>query len=127
MSQREIDAASKFNCSVRERAIFESGIKLATIYHQFVGTPVNSVSVEPLELAIEESIIAQPYVSDAEVYIDRTRFVSNGDRYSYISLTGDMIDAKVTIKIDDVFVVSEMRYDNELKYPLMFVSEIGED
>lgn len=127
MSQREIDAANRFNCSVRERAIFESGIKLATIYHQFVGTPVNPTSVEPLELAIEESILAQPYVSDVEVYIDRTRFSMGGDEYNYLSLTGDMIDAKVTIRIDDTTVVSEMRYDEELKYPLMFVSRIEED
>ncbi len=127
MSQREIDAANRFNCSVKERAIFESGIKLATIYHQFVGTPVNPTSVEPLELAIEESILAQPYVSDVEVYIDRTRFSMGGDEYNYLSLTGDMIDAKVTIRIDDVIVVSEMRYDEELKYPLMFVSRIEED
>lgn len=126
MSQREIDAASRFNCSVRERAIFESGIKLATIYHQFVGTPVNPTSVEPLELAIEESILAQPYVSDVEVYIDRTRFSTGGDEYNYLSLTGDMIDAKVSIRIDDVTVVSEMRYDERLKYPLMFVSRIEE-
>ncbi len=127
MSQREIDAANRFNCSVRERAIFESGIKLATIYHQFVGTPVNQTSVGPLELAIEEAILAQPYVSDAAVFIDRTGFSTDGDEYNYLSLTGDMIDAKVTIRMDDVTVVSEMRYDKELKYPLMFVSMIEED
>lgn len=127
MSQREIDAANRFNCSVRERAIFESGIKLATIYHQFVGTPVNSMSVGPLELSIEESILAQPYVSDAAVFIDRSRFTTDGDEYNYLSLTGDMIDARVTIEIDGVTVVSEMRYDEELKYPLMFVSKIDED
>ena len=127
MSQREIDAANRFNCSVRERAVFESGIKLATIYHQFVGTPVNSMSVEPLELSIEESILAQPYVLDAAVFIDRSKFTTGGDEYNYLSLTGDMIYAKVTIRIDDVTVVSEMKYDEELKYPLMFVSGIDED
>ena len=35
-----------------------------------------------------------------------------------------MIDAAVTITINGVSVTAEMRYDEELKYPLMFVSKI---
>ena len=45
MDNREEVAASRFNCSEKERAIFEAGIKMATIYHQFVGTPVNAATV----------------------------------------------------------------------------------
>ena len=45
MIDREQVAASRFNCSERERAIFEAGVKMATIYHQFVGTPVNANTV----------------------------------------------------------------------------------
>ena len=40
--KREELAAGYFNCSLKERAVFESGIKLGTIYHQFVGTPLSS-------------------------------------------------------------------------------------
>ncbi|HEU12762.1 MAG TPA: dihydroneopterin aldolase, partial [Euryarchaeota archaeon] len=59
------DPAKKyFNCNDRERAVFEAGIKLGTIYHQFVGTPISKDNVEPLERSIEESIKVQPFVKD---------------------------------------------------------------
>ncbi len=126
MNAREKDASDRFVCSVKERAVFESGIKLATIYHQFVGSPVNAESVESLERTIEKTILVQPYVSDIKVSIDRSRFVPLVDQYSYLSLTGDMIDAIVTIDIDGTKVTAEMRYDEDLKYPLMYVSKISE-
>jgi len=124
MADRETLADSKFSCTARERAVFEAGIKMATIYHQFVGTPVNLDTVESLERTISESICVQPYVSSAKVSIDRSRFVKDGDTYSYVSLTGDMIDAVVTVELHDIAVTAEMRYDDELGYPLMFVSDI---
>lgn len=124
MSAREEVAASRFRCSVKERAIFESGIKLGTIYHQFVGTPVSIENVEMLERSIEDAISVQPFVKDVKVSIDRSNFTRNGDTYSYSSLTGDMIDAVVKIEIESITVTSEMRYDKELRYPLMFVSEV---
>jgi len=123
---RERLAASRFSCTDRERALFESGIKMATIYHQFVGTPVNRDSVAGLEKAISEAIEVQPYAVSAKVRIDRSVFPVGEDRYSYISLTGDMIDAVVTIRLGSYEVVSEMRYDYELRYPLMYVSEVKE-
>lgn len=127
MTDREQLADSRFSCTARERAVFEAGIKMATIYHQFVGTPVNLKSVDGLERSISESICVQPYVRSAKVTIDRSRFIKDGDTYSYLSLTGDMIDAVVTINLHDVIVTAEMRYDEELGYPLMFVSDIHEE
>lgn len=97
---------------------------MGTIYHQYVGVPVNIDTVESFEKAMADSIKVQPYVTDAKITIDRSVFVKDGDRYSYISLTGNMIDAAVTITINGVSVTAEMRYDEELKYPLMFVSKI---
>lgn len=38
-----------FVCSHRERAMFEAGIKMGTIYHQFTGIPVNLNTVSELE------------------------------------------------------------------------------
>ena len=40
------------NLSNRERAIFEGGISMGALYHQFVGTPVNIESCNSLEKAI---------------------------------------------------------------------------
>ncbi|MBE6523878.1 MAG: hypothetical protein E7Z65_03265 [Thermoplasmata archaeon] len=126
MTDRETLANSRFSCTPRERAVFEAGIKLATIYHQFVGTPVNLESVEKLEDAISRSIEVQPYVKSAEVTIDRSFFSKEMDRYSYLSLTGNMIDAVIRIELDGNLVTAEMRFDRELNYPLMFISDISE-
>ena len=85
---------------------------------------MNSDSVAALEESISKAIEVQPYVKSAKIAIDRSRFTVGGDTYSYLSLTGDMIDAVVVIGLDGVTVTAEMRYDNELKYPLMYVSKI---
>lgn len=124
MADRERLASEKFECSLRERAIFESGIKMGTIYHQFVGTPVNSNNVGSLEKAIEDAVKVQPYVKDVTVKIDRSSLPARKDVYSYVSLSGDMIDAVLTVEIEGTAVRSEMRYDRELGYPLMYVAKI---
>ena len=126
MSDRETLANDRFNCSSKERACYEAGIKMGTIYHQFVGTPVSLANIEGLETEMANAIKVQPYVKDAIIRIDRGGFVDDGDIYSYKSLSGEMIDAVVTIELDGVTVVSEMRYDRELGYPLMFISDIRE-
>ena len=124
MQGREEMAAGRFACTERERALLEAGIKMGTIYHQFVGTPVNLRTVESLEKGMSDAISVQPYVESATVRVDRSVFTEAGDRYSYVSLAGDMIDAVVTIRIGASKVTAEMRYDRELGYPLMYVSDI---
>jgi hypothetical protein len=122
--ERERLAADKFMCSTKERALFEAGIKMGTIYHQFVGVPVDQDSVEALEAAMEKGVLVQPYVEKVRVTIDRKIFGPKKDEYSYVSLTGDMLDVILVIKIDSVRVMAEMRYDPILKYPLMYISDI---
>lgn len=124
MSDREQLADDRFACSRRERAVFEAGIKMGTIYHQFVGTPFNMDTVADLEGLIAETIGVQPYVDDVTVRIDRSVFDRGDDTYSYVSLTGEMIDAVVRIVMGDVSVTAEMRYDPELDYPLMYISSV---
>ena len=121
---REEAANGRFVCTERERCIFETGIKLATIYHQYVGTPFNAKSVSSLEEAISRSIEVQPYVEKAMIKIDRSVIPDEVDEYSYLSLTGDMIDAVVVVRMGSTRVTAEMRYDPELKYPLMYVSKV---
>ncbi|MDR0778936.1 MAG: dihydroneopterin aldolase family protein [Methanomassiliicoccaceae archaeon] len=124
MSSREDKASKMFRCSDRERALFEAGIKMGTIYHQFVGTPVNSDNIRELELAVERSIMVQPFVRSAVVKINMNK-KEKTDAYDYLSLTGEMIDAVVTIMVNGASVTAEMRYDKELDYTLMYVSEIS--
>lgn len=124
MADRESTVAERFACGDRERALFEAGIKMGTLYHQFVGTPVSLKSVEGLEKAMSDAIEVQPYVEKARVTIVRDSIPEGGDEYSYSSLTGEMIDAVITIRIGDAAVTAEIRYDEELRYPLMFVSDL---
>jgi hypothetical protein len=121
---REDLAAKKFSCSTRERALFEAGIKMGTIYHQFVGVPLDQGSVDALEDAIEKGVLVQPYVESVKVNIDRSIFGPKKDEYSYRSLSGEMLDVVLVIKIDDVRVKAEMRFDPALNYPLMYISSI---
>lgn len=99
---------------------------MGTIYHQFVGTPVNLDGVEAIETAMEKSISSQPFVECARIHIDRSAFSRSKDRYSYFSLNGEKIDAIIKIKIENVIVIAEMRYDPDIGYPLMFISEVSE-
>lgn len=124
MTDRENTAAGRFACDDRERALFEAGIKMGTLYHQFVGMPVSCRSVDGLEKAMSEAIKVQPYVEDARVSIVRDAIPPEGDEYSYTSLTGEMIDAIIRIRIGQSEVTAEIRYDDELRYPLMFVSDM---
>lgn len=121
MSGREEEADSLFVCDDSERAAFEAGIKLGTAYHQFVGTPVDLDSVETLERAMRESLMVQPHVEDVKVRISRDRFPEREDLYSYVSLTGDMLDVSLVIRTASTRLRARMRYVAELDYPLMYV------
>ncbi|MGC8691612.1 MAG: dihydroneopterin aldolase family protein [Thermoplasmata archaeon] len=122
------DIASKyFNCSDRERAVFEAGIKLGTIYHQFIGTPLNVSSLDTLEKAIEESIKVQPFVYDVKVRIKREMIKKKKGIYKYQTLTGEMLDIELKIKYNNIIAACRMEYIKEMKYPLMYVEEIKEE
>ena len=119
------DPAKKyFNCTPAERAAFEAGIKLGSVYHQFVGTPLNMNNVDALEKAIEESLTVQPFVEDATVKIDRNRIRKGRGLYKYLTLHGDMLDVKIKVKYEDYVAVCRLKYIEEMDYPLMFVEEI---
>lgn len=126
MATRDELAVEYFKCTKRERAVFEAGIKLGTVYHQFIGTPVSSSNVRSLEKAIEEGVKVQPFVDDVEVRIDRKSLRKKRNEFDYQSLTGAMLDVRVGIRIEEVFVLARMRYVEELNYPLMFVEKISE-
>ena len=121
----ENDPAKKwFQCTDAERAAFEAGIKLGALYHQFVGTAVDADGVEALERAMEASLSAQPFVRGAVVRLERERLKGKGNAFGYLSVTGDMIDASVTVKYGAVTVSSRLEYVPELDYPLMYVESV---
>lgn len=111
----------------RERAIFEGGIALAYIYHQFIGTPVpkERKAVRILEKAIEHSTLAQPFREKASVKIS-LRKVKNKEPYTYPSLNERMLEAKVVVKYGRARVYVAMEFIRELRYPLMYVVKVEE-
>ena len=114
------------NISSRERALFEGAITMGALFHQFVGTPVNSESAETLEKSIKEAMELQPCIEKVEVKIDREILEEAKSEFNYVSLNGDMLDIQVTSKYDDKKAVLRMEYIEDLKYPLMYVEDIDE-
>jgi hypothetical protein len=123
----EDPARAYFSCSDSERAAFEAGIKLGSIYHQFVGTPLSHDSVEVLEKAIEDGVRVQPFVEDVRVRIDRSRLQRKRSPYRYVSLTGNMMEVELTIRYGQAVAVCGMRFVRKLRYPLMYIKEIRLD
>ncbi len=116
------DPAEKyFNCTDRERAIFEAGIKLGTIYHQYVGVPINLSNLRSLENAIRESVMVQPFVETATVKIDSDLVKKRQGVYKYITLTGEMLEVALTIKYRKESVVAKLSYVEDMDYPLMYL------
>lgn len=110
-----------FQCSDRERAIFEAGVKLGSVYHQFVGTPLDTRSVRALERAIEAGVRAQPHVQSVRARIDRAALRRGTTKMGYASLTGDMLDVTVTTRVGGSTAIGRLRYVASLKYPLMYI------
>ena len=111
----------------RDNALFEAGIKLGALYHQFTGSPVNLNTVSSLEQAIQESISVQPYVEEISVKIDRDMLKSKlSNEFGYFELQGSMLKVKITVKHGSSKVKVGMEYDPELNYPLMRIIEIEE-
>lgn len=107
----------------RDRAVFEAGIKLGSIFHQYVGTPLTRESARDLEKAIESAARVQPTVEDVRVRIDRKRLRARGP-YKYASLTEEMLHAEVTVRVGGARATAVLRYVPELDYPLMYLKEI---
>ena len=109
----------------RDNALFEAGIKLGALYHQFTGSPVTLKTASSLEKAIMESISVQPYVEDISVQIDREALKSKlNSEFGYCELQGQMLKIKITVKYGSVKVKVGMEYNQELNYPLMKIEEV---
>ena len=124
-SERESIAEQFFNCSEGERAAFEAGIKLGTIYHQFIGTPISTKNVDLLEKTIAEGTRIQPFVKDAEVHIDREKLRSKRGEFDYDSLSGEMLSVRLEIAYGGVQLTARMQNIPAIRYPLMYIERIS--
>lgn len=114
---------SYFAGNDRDRAAFEAGIKLGSILHQYMGAPLTRATAGGLERAIESGAKVQPAVEDVRVRIDRKRLKARGP-YKYVSLSEDMLQAEVSVRVGGAQATAVLRYVPELDYPLMYLKEI---
>ena len=108
----------------RDNALFEAGIKLGALYHQFIGTPVSPETAEDLETAIRECVSLQPWVSSVDAKIDREMLRERANEFSYCELSGNMLDVTVVVRYKTVEVHARVKYEEELDYPLMRVEKV---
>jgi hypothetical protein len=109
----------------RDNALFEAGIKLGALYHQFTGSPVNLRSADSLEKAIQESIAVQPFVKEISVSIDREIIRSKlNSEFGYCELEGRMLDVRITVGYSSVLADVRLEYNAELDYPLMKIEKV---
>jgi hypothetical protein len=118
------EAEKYFNCSDRERLAFEAGIKLGSLFHQFIGTPLSLDNVEILENAISQCVKVQPFVDNVEVKIDRSNLRSKEgqSQYEYTTLSGPMLYVKLILKYNNIKIQTELKFKEDLNYPLMFIN-----
>src|SRR5437870_13006825 len=107
----------------RDRAAFEAGIKLGSIVHQYVGSPLTSASAASLEPASEAATRVQPLVERVRVRIDKERMRTRGP-YKYGVLTEDLLDVEVSVRVGKERAVGALRYVPELDYSLMYLKAI---
>ncbi len=109
----------------RDNVLFEAGIKLGALYHQFTGSPVNLKTADSLEKAIQESISVQPCVETITVSINRDMIRSKlNSEYGYCELEGRMLIVNITARYDSAKVDVSLAFDEELDYPLMKIEKI---
>jgi hypothetical protein len=110
-----------------EQAVFEAGIKLGALYHQFTGAPISPTSVDSMEKAIEESIALQPYVIDITVKIDRGIINARLNEFGYCEIEGRMLDVTLVTQVGCSTATVSLSYDSKLEYPLMKILQIDEN
>jgi hypothetical protein len=106
----------------RDQAVFEAGIKLGALYHQWVGTPISRKSASSVESAIEQAVILQPFVEEITVRLDRNLMTEN--LFGYSELSGLMFYAEIVTRVG--FAYCRARLAPKDGYPLMQIMECNE-
>jgi len=110
------------NPNEREKAVFEAGIKLGALYHQWVGTPISRGSAASVEQAIEKAVILQPFVEEISVALDKDLMTPN--RFGYSELTGMMFNVELVTRVG--FTYCHARLFPSKGYPLMSIEALDE-
>ncbi|MBP2143170.1 hypothetical protein J2127_000311 [Methanococcus voltae] len=117
LEQDEIFDSYFKNLTEKERAVFEGGISMGALFHQFVGTPISMNSKGCLEEAIKSAMENQPFIKKALININLE--IAEND---YVSLTGEMLDVTLIVGQEKEYKI-RLNYIPELNYPLMYVED----
>ena len=112
----------------RERACFETGIKLGALYHIMSGIPVSADDkiIGSIEKGIEAAISCQPYVESVRIILDKDKIFGNKSTpFNYDEITGKIIRAELLLRYEDIEVHAKVDWIEELQYPLMFIEKIS--
>ena len=127
MSAPESPGFHKAELTPREALVFEAGVKLGGVFHQYLGMPVSPETASGLGRAIEDAVKLQPFVTEATVSIDPERGPPIGSgAFAYRYLTPEMLSVKVTLQDGGTTVVAALDHRPDLRYPLMSVLTVDE-
>jgi hypothetical protein len=113
--------------SAREALLFEAGVKMGGVFHQYLGTPVSPETAPGLAQTIASAVALQPYVLSVEVRIDPSVAGPLGPgRFGYGYLTAEMLDVTVLLADGDLRLTARLAYRADLRYPLMRVVSLTE-
>lgn len=124
------DPAKRFfhsSITDRERAIFEAGIALGALYHQFLGIPVvkKEEILKVIKDVIEKTMTLQPFREKVEVSFNLAAIRSGASKpYDYSLLKGDAIDVRVVVKYGSTRVKARMRFVEDLNFNLMYIEDV---
>ncbi|MGI0129388.1 MAG: dihydroneopterin aldolase family protein [Thermoplasmata archaeon] len=111
--------------SRREALLFEAGVKLGGIFHQYLGMPVSARTAAGVARTIERAVALQPYVVAVHARIEPARGGPLGrGRFAYRYLTPEMIDVRVHLRDGEEEVEARLAHRRDLRYSLMSVVRV---
>jgi dihydroneopterin aldolase len=108
--------------SRREALLFEAGVKLGGVFHQYLGMPVAASTAAGVARTIERAVALQPFVTRVRVRIDpRAGGPVGRGRFAYAYLRAEMLDVTVRLRDGPDEVEARLAHRPDLRYPLMRV------
>lgn len=119
---RKAESLHRAALTAREALLFEAGVKLGGIFHQYLGVPVGPRTARSLERTIAAAVGLQPFVRRVRVRVDPERAGPVGaPPFDYRYLTAEMLDVTVELADGEAAVSARLSFRPELRYPLMRV------
>ena len=111
--------------SRREALLFEAGVKLGGVFHQYLGIPVSVGTAAGIARTIERAVALQPYVVEVRARVDPRRGGPLGrGRFAYRYLTPEMVDVTVRLRDGPEEVEARLAHRRDLRYALMSVVRV---